>query len=231
MAEERYERKTAPQSPVAYVGHSEAGKNQDAIQNRLYVTGQHLSQWEYQQFEEIVSKQIDDIFESRFGVLALIVSAVSTVLSAGLNLYYLLKTAIDLWIEGRKEAEDYNLTEWIVVTVEVITVYYLVLRTLFYFFMMLCSHGSMRDHPHALVQFTHGFKQVSIALSCHVNLFPYENRESINSQIRHVGFEHSVRCICVYFLYIVAVQRLPIYLQCSADRSDSESEIAPFCKL
>jgi len=92
----------------------------DLVTKLINSTGNHLAQWDAEKFSKIIVDRAENAFKSKKDAFGLVLSALITLGSAGLNMWYLMDTAIGL---RRDKHEDYNLTEWIVVMFEVIFVY------------------------------------------------------------------------------------------------------------
>jgi len=115
------------------------------FQKRLHATGQDLCGWNEEAFAKLVNQHCDATwgqYASAKNKAKVIISALATVGSAALNVWFLTNNVMEI---ERDSTEHYNLTEWVLLMIEAIMVYFFVLATLLYI-CILPAGGPMGIH-------------------------------------------------------------------------------------
>lgn len=99
-------------------------------EQRVQATGQGLSSWKPDDLQETVKSHIESTWKSKLDLYLMFLSALSTLGSAVLNVWFLQDKVFDL---ERNKEEEYNLTEWVVSLCEVCIVSWCALGAIWFF--------------------------------------------------------------------------------------------------
>ena len=132
----------------------------DPIEKRLRATGDELSKWKRSEFTRVLGTGVDVTWGTRCMTksrLKLLFSALTTICSAALNMWFLTNNILE---QRRDFTEEYNLTEYVLFIMEVSMVYLNMLFTLTYLIRM-CTK-SLEKRAHFLRESIFSFKMVRI---------------------------------------------------------------------
>ena len=160
-------------------------------------TGLQIKDWDEDTFKDVLKAHVKEVWGpgttimNRIGYYG---SALSTILSAILNLWYLMDTATEL---ERDSSQHYNLTQWVVVLIEVAVVYAFAVRSLLSFCRLFSSEPD-------LVDFDRWIHKVCFAQCfCSLNhLFVHDlvlAKQILSSKRQHSIFKHFSFRFCPKF--------------------------------
>ena len=136
----------------------------DKAEERYRKTGNEMKKWDTNKLIEAVKAHVKESWGPETSIMNRIGyygSALSTILSAILNLWYLMDTAVAL---DRDSSQHYNLTQWVVVLIEVAVVYASAIWALMWLILIFRDDA----FEETLVEFTFGVQRVC---SMHLSYF------------------------------------------------------------